>query len=144
MARMYDLHHKPINIKNPKTPIYIGPIPPIGEQKVHSASSVPTGREERLVLIESALLEGERIVLALEVNEELVNISEARYPGLVLYFPPEIDALDAAADDDDGNRDKFIFDTHKIKQAMGGWIVPSRKKDKRIEVQKPESSEEEK
>lgn len=72
------------------------------------------------LVIESALLDGEHVVIVLEKRW----LKEARQanPGRVLYFPPEIRELRRFQDDPDA-----IKAIHRIKRHFGAWIVPSLK-----------------
>jgi len=126
MARMYDLLHKDINIKNSKNPYIYRGKPPIREE---NGSSVPTERELRskVAIMFSETLR-EQVIIALEVDENLVGFASEAFPGLVLYFPPEIEALGALYAQDCKENDLAIRDIHRIKKSMNGWIVPPRKR----------------
>jgi len=76
----------------------------------------PDGR--KWLLLDSKLLEGERILLVFEKRW----LEEARqaHPGTVIYFPPEVEELKRVK----GAPDTIKF-LHRIKKAFGAWIVPS-------------------
>ena len=71
------------------------------------------------LVIESALLDGEHVVIVLEKRW----LKEARQenPGRVLYFPPEIQELKRFQDDLDA-----IKAIHRVKKHLGAWLVPSK------------------
>jgi hypothetical protein len=70
------------------------------------------------VLIESRLLDGEKILLAFE-KKSLKKLRE-QFPNIVIYFPPEIKELYKHKDDKE-----FIKKIHLVKKEFKGWIVPS-------------------
>lgn len=70
------------------------------------------------VIIESKLLDGEKIILAFE-KSSLKKLRE-KFPDLVIYFPPEIKELYKHKDDTD-----LIKKLHLVKKKFKGWIVPS-------------------
>ena len=76
--------------------------------------------ERKWLLLDSQLLEGERILLVFEKRW----LAEARqaYPATVIYFPPEVEELKRVKDAPDTI--KFL---HRIKKEFGAWIVPSQR-----------------
>lgn len=79
-------------------------------------SAAPQG--QKWLLLDSKLLDGERVLLVFEKQ----HLTEARqaHPGVVIYFPPEVEALKRVKDAPDTIR--FL---HQIKKEFGAWIVPS-------------------
>lgn len=69
-------------------------------------------------IIESALLGGERFVLALD-KKALRNL-RATYPDMAIYFTPELEELIKFKEDPD-----HIRAVHKLKKKFNGWIVPT-------------------
>ena len=76
--------------------------------------------DRKWLLLDSKLLEGERILLVFEKRW----LTEARqaYPGKVIYFPPEVEELKRIKDHPETI--KFL---HQIKKEFGAWIVPSNR-----------------
>ena len=70
-------------------------------------------------LVESKLLDGEVIILC-KIKSALKYLRK-EYPGIVIYFPPEIEELYRLKEDEDA-----IKKIHLIKKKFGGWIVPSK------------------
>lgn len=81
---------------------------------------VPSLGDFAWVVIESALLDGEQLVIVSEKR----FLGEARQanPGRALYFPPEIEELKRFKDDPDA-----IKAVHRVKKTFGAWLVPSPK-----------------
>ena len=65
------------------------------------------------------LLDGEVIILC-KIKSALKYLRK-EYPGIVIYFPPEIEELYRLKEDEDA-----IKKIHLIKKKFGGWIVPSK------------------
>ena len=80
----------------------------------------PVAASRKWLLLDSKLLEGERILLVFEKRW----LAEARqaYPGTVIYFPPEVEELKRVKDAPDTI--KFL---HRIKKEFGAWIIPSNR-----------------
>jgi len=80
--------------------------------------AVVSSADRKWLLMDSKLLDGERILLVFEKRW----LAEARqaYPGTVIYFPPEVEELKRVKDAPDTI--KFL---HRIKKEFGAWIVPS-------------------
>jgi len=83
--------------------------------------AVAPSQARKWLLLDSKLLDGERILLIFEKRW----LAEARraYPGTVIYFPLEVEELKRVKDAPDTL--KFL---HRIKKAFGAWIVPSNRK----------------
>ena len=83
-----------------------------------STSAAATPADRKWLLLDSKLLDGERILLVFEKRW----LAEARhvYPGTVIYFPPEVEELKRVKDAPETI--KFL---HRIKKEFGAWIVPS-------------------
>ena len=69
------------------------------------------------LLLESKVLDGEMIILAF--NKKLLKELRARYPGIVIYFPPEIEELYQHRDDPE-----FIRKAHLVKKHFKAWVIP--------------------
>ena len=69
------------------------------------------------LLLESKVLDGEMIILAF--NKKLLKELREKYPGIVIYFPPEIEELWEHRDDPE-----FIRKTHLVKKHFGVWVIP--------------------
>ncbi len=97
-----------------------------GPSKPPVAPSVPASVPQNLkwLLLDSKLLEGERILLVFEKRW----LTEARqaYPGTAIYFPPEVEELKRLKDAPETI--KFL---HRIKKEFGAWIVPSSREPTR-------------
>jgi len=80
----------------------------------------PAAAAQKWLLLDSKLLDGERILLVFEKRW----LAEARqtHPGTVIYFPPEVEELKRVKDAPDTI--KFL---HRIKKEFGAWIVPSNR-----------------
>lgn len=72
--------------------------------------------EVKFVVIESRLLEGERIVLVLRPTA--IKSVKEKYPDLVMYYTTEIKELHQYKDDR-----ALIKQAHKIKKMFGGYIT---------------------
>ena len=83
-----------------------------------SEPAAKASADQKWLLLDSKLLDGERILLVFEKRW----LAEARqaYPGTVIYFPPEVEELKRVKDAPDTI--KFL---HRIKKEFGAWIVPS-------------------
>lgn len=83
----------------------------IGEQKTddHRALSY--------LLLKSKVLDGKMIILAFQ--KKLLKELRAKYPGIVIYFPPEIEELYQHKDDPE-----FIRKAHLVKKKFGVWVIP--------------------
>jgi hypothetical protein len=82
--------------------------------------SAVASADRKWLLLDSKLLEGECILLVFEKRW----LAEARqaYPGTVIYFPPEVEALKRVKD-----APVTIKFLHRIKKEFGAWIVPSNR-----------------
>ncbi len=69
------------------------------------------------LLLESKVLDGEMIILAF--NKKLLKELRAKYPGIVIYFPPEIEELYQHRDDPE-----FIRKAHLVKKNFRVWVIP--------------------
>lgn len=89
-----------------------------GLREEPSTTAVVAPSDRKWLLLNSKLLDGERILLLFEKRW----LTEARqaYPGTVIYFPPEVEELKRVKDAPDTI--KFL---HQIKKEFGAWIVPS-------------------
>ena len=74
-------------------------------------------QEVEYLLIESKVLDGEKILLAFE--KKCLKKLREKFPGIVIYFPPEIDELYKHKGDIDS-----IRKIHLAKKEFNGWIVP--------------------
>lgn len=72
-------------------------------------------------VLESRLLNGERILLAFE--KKFLQKLKRDFPGVVIYFPPEIDELYKHKNDKE-----FVKLVHFAKKEFEGWIVPKGNK----------------
>jgi len=88
------------------------------ENIIPQTLSVESYQSLEYVLIESKLLDGEKILLAFE-KKSLKKLRE-QFPNIVIYFPPEINELYQHRDDKE-----FIKKIHLVKKEFKGWIVPS-------------------
>jgi len=68
------------------------------------------------VVVKSQLL-GEEIILL--KDKTYLNQIREEFPGIVIYFPPEIEEIFKIKDK---NRIKQL---HQLKKSFSGWIVPS-------------------
>jgi len=77
--------------------------------------------DQKWVVIESRLLDGEQILLVLEKK----HLKDARvaHPDKVIYFPPEIDEL--RHEIDAPNFRQFLKAMHMVKKTFCGWVCPS-------------------
>lgn len=143
MAKMRDLsldvaHSISMSNSNTKnTSIYIANS---GEHIENRSSISIQGKklDRECVLLWSDVLQ-EKIIVALRVDSDLIDFATERYPGVVLYYPPEIDVLEAQVAQetmDDGSADQFLRDVHRMKKQMNGWIVPPQKRGGRPKVVK--------
>ncbi|MFH0910966.1 MAG: hypothetical protein V1918_05640 [Planctomycetota bacterium] len=73
---------------------------------------------DRCVVIESAVLGGERIVIALE--DRFVPAARAQYPDLAVYSPSEIEELDRTWN----GEAEFVRKVHAVKKAFNGLVLP--------------------
>lgn len=69
------------------------------------------------LLLESKVLDGEMIVLAFQ--KKLLKELRAKYPGIVIYFPPEIEELYQHRDNPE-----FIRKAHLVKKNFRAWVIP--------------------
>jgi len=85
-----------------------------------SAPSATADADRKWLLLDSKLLDGECILLVFEKRW----LAEARqaYPGMVIYFPPEVEELKRVREFPETI--KFL---HRIKKEFGAWIVPSNR-----------------
>lgn len=88
------------------------------ERQMKKPEETPTDEDPGYYLIESKVLDGEIVVFALE--KKLLKKLRAEFPGLVIYFPPEIDEIYKYRDNKE-----FIKKVHLVKKKFRGWIVPS-------------------
>ena len=77
----------------------------------------------RWVVIESKVLDGERIVLIF--NRKDLSPARRAYPENVLYFPPEIEEMHMTRGDV-----WTIRTLHRVKKVFKGWVVPKNSKPK--------------
>ena len=72
-------------------------------------------------VLESRVLNGEKILLVFE--KKFLQKLQRQFPGVVIYFPPEINELYKHKDDKD-----FVKLVHFAKKEFEGWIVPEDNK----------------
>jgi len=86
--------------------------------------TVPPSQDRKWLLLDSKLLDGERILLVFEKRW----LAEARqaHPGTVIYFPPEVEEMKQVKEHPD-----TIKLLHRIKKEFGAWIVPSNREPAR-------------
>jgi len=87
--------------------------------RTNQADETRLPRDFMWVVIESALLDGEQVVIV--SGKRFLREARNANPGRVLYFPPEIEELKRFQDDPDA-----IKAMHRIKKHLGAWIVPSK------------------
>ena len=78
------------------------------------------------LLLDSSLLDGETIVIAFK--KKALKKIKAKYPDLVIYFPPEIQELIDQNENGEG-----VKKVHLVKKIFKGWIVPSKSNKGRVE-----------
>lgn len=71
----------------------------------------------KFAVIESDLLDGERILLVSE--KKYYKEAREKYPDMTMYFPPEIERLY-----EEKNDHNAILAAHAIKKNFAGWIHP--------------------
>jgi len=76
-------------------------------------------QEVEYLLIESKVLDGEKIVLAFE--KKCLRKLREKFPGIVIYFPPEIEELWKHKGDIDSIKKIYL-----VKKEFNGWILPSK------------------
>ncbi len=89
------------------------------ENPIPQTLSAESYQNLEYVLIESNLLDGEKILLAFE--KKSLKKLKRQFPDIVIYFPPEINELYQHKDDKE-----FIKKIHLVKKEFNGWIVPSK------------------
>ena len=90
-----------------------------GNQQIVSNKTAEEPVQNRdYYLVESKLLHGEVIILC-KVKSALRYLRE-KYPGTVIYFPPEIFELERVKNDQDA-----IRKIHLVKKKFHGWIIPN-------------------
>lgn len=93
----------------------------MNKARAATVKPVPAAGPKHLkwVLLESLLLEGEKILLVFEK----CDLKEARavYPDVTIYFPPEVEALFPFKGDED-----LLRTVNTIKKRFKGWVVPSK------------------
>ena len=97
-----------------------GTVTDVATGRASTPPAVPLSQDRKWLLLDSKLLDGERLLLVFEKRW----LTEARqaYPGKVIYFPPEVEELKRIKDAPDTIR--FL---HRIKKEFGAWIVPSNR-----------------
>lgn len=89
--------------------------------KTPQASMQKSGEDVMWYVIESRLLDGEKILLVTE--KKYLKEARKEHPDKVIYFPPEIRELYKFKD-----QKEYIKQIHLAKKEFKGWIVPSDKK----------------
>ncbi len=97
---------------------------PITETEPPALPPEPATQNQKWLLLDSKLLDGERVLLVFEKRW----LTEARqtHPGTAIYFPPEVEELKRIK-----NAPDTIRLLHRIKKEFGAWIVPSKPRTER-------------
>ncbi len=75
------------------------------------------GLQPRWEILESDLLNGERILLLFD--KQFLALARKEHPDLVVYFPPEIAVLNVLKDSPED-----ILKFHLVKRMFKAWILP--------------------